>query len=139
MEHWSIIDGADRRGGLGSLRRLRNLPLSQGRPAFVVVAAQDGGITGWYTVFLRFIDNAFIDRHGFWSRLVDAGIMNGAFIQDGDRENPRANDAGRVSCDLYHRGGPQLMRLAPLREDSSDSCGTHQQENRAGQELSSAI
>lgn len=139
MEYWSITAGSNRRRSLRRLGRLRNLPLSQCRPAFIVAAAQNGGITGRYAIFLRFIDNAFIERHRLWSRLIDAGIMNGAFIQDGDRENPRANDAGRVSCDLYHRGGPQLMRLAPLRKDGSDGCDTHQHENRAGQELSSAI
>ena len=117
----------------------RHLPFSQRGPALIVCAAQYGGVTNREAIFLRFIDNAVIERHGRRRGFIDTGIMEAAFVQDGDRKNVRGDNAGGVCCDLNHGGGPQLMRLATLGRRGGEGRRTYQHKHRAGQEPASAI
>ena len=122
------------------LARRAHLPFAQRRPAVVVGAAQDGGVANGYAGCLGFIDNAVIERHGLRRGFVDAGVLEAAFVQNGDGNDVRGNDAGRVRGDLKHGGGTQLVGLATLAPTCAvNSRSTYQHKRSAGQKLSSAI
>src|SRR5579864_1073043 len=116
-----------------------DLPFAQRGPALIVCAAQDGGVAHGYTVLLRLIDNAVIERHGPRRGFIDTGIMEAAFVEDGDGKYMRGNNASGICSDLNHGGSPQLVRLATLGKRRGDGRSTYQHKHRAGQELASAI
>ena len=91
MEHRTVVTGGDRGGRLGEFFwPFRDLPFAQRSPAFIVGAAQDGGITNRYPILLRFIDNALIERHGLRRGLINTGVVKAAFVQNGDGKNMRS-------------------------------------------------
>ena len=141
MNNRTIVSWVHRCGSLRLrfLGRVRRLPFAQRGPAFIVCAAQDGGVAHGYALFLYFIDNAVIERHGLWRGFINTSVMEAAFVQDGHGKEVSGDDAGRVSCDLNHGGGPQLMRLATLRKRGGNGRRTYQHEHRTGQEPASAI
>ena len=126
-------------------RRLRflglvcDLPLAQRGPALIICTAQDGGVANGNAFFLRFIDNAVIERHGPRRGFIDTGIMEAAFIQNGHGKDVRSDDAGGIRIDLNHGGSAQLVRLTALGKRCSDGRGTYQHKHRAGQKPASAI
>ena len=141
MDNWPVVAWGDRgrRLGLRFFGLVCHLPFAQRGPALIVCAAQDGGVANGYAVLLRFIDNAFIQRHGLRRGFIDAGIMEAAFVQDGDGKDVRGNNAGGICGDLNHGGGPQLVRLTTLGKRGGDSRSTYQHKHCTGQEPASAI
>jgi hypothetical protein len=96
MDHRTVVTGGDRGGRLGRsfFGLFRDLPFAQRSPAFIVGAAQDGGIANRYPILLRFIDNTLIERHGLRGGLINTGIVKAAFVQNGDGKNMRSDNAG---------------------------------------------
>ena len=141
MDNWTVVTVCDRGRHLG--RRFfglfRHLPLAQRGPALIICAAQDGGVANGYAVFLRFIDNAVLQRHGLRRGFIDAGIVEAAFVKDGHRKDMRGNDAGGILSDFNHSGSAQLVRFTTLGERAGNGRRTYQHEHRAGQEPASAI
>jgi hypothetical protein len=141
MNDWSIV--ARSYWGRRLHRRFFSffcgLPFTQRRPAFIVCAAQDGGVANGNAIRLSLINNALIERHGPRRGFIDTGIMKAAFVQNGDWKDMRGDDAGRVCIDLNHGGCPQLVRLATLGKCGGDGRRTYEHEHRAGQEPASAI
>jgi hypothetical protein len=141
MDNRPIVSGSHRGGSLGLrfLWLVRDLPFAQGSPALIVGAAQDGGVTNRYAVWLGLIDNAVIQGHGLRRGFVDAGIVEATVVQDGHGKNVRGDDAGWIRSDLNHGGGPQLVRHAALRDHGGDGRRTYQHKRCTGQEPASAI
>ena len=144
MQDGPLVADVDWRGSrLCFLGRGNRLPFSGGDPAVIVSALVDGHKAGGGAALLRFIHNAVVQRHGPRRSLIGAGIVEGAIGKDGDRNNACGDNPCRISGDLKHGGGAELVLRPSLGADGGvDQCESQQAQNRvtqAGQELSSAI